>query len=475
MFIRPLPENKVYKGLDIATNKATPKERGDIPHHLLDFVDPSCEYSVSEFERDALQAISQIHSRNKIPIIVGGTNYYIQTILFHNKIIPSHPTPGISSSSSPDTPHPSLSTHPLLSQITSALAKSDLRTSTEDEVRAYAQSDDMWKLLKEVDPGMAVKWHPRADRKIRRSLQMGLFQELLDMREKVLAGEVVGSTGSEQVSSFANQNAANVLSEFSESKGEETLVDDDNVSISSRTSTSSSDTKPQYTRGILQAIGFKEFHPYFTYLSSHPLPPADDPRLQELLAQGVEDMKRATRNYARRQVAWMRNRLVGMVRREMGILGREEEGEAKGVGTKAGIYLLDAGGRAFLVLGVLGVVEREGAMFHLPSWSTQVLTPSLTLTRTFLSSSPFPHPTSTSETASNLLTPLLTKPDKQPWRKYVCDVCLDDQGQKRVLNGPAEWEAHLRSKQHRKSTGVGRGRGRGRGGGEGGGGEGLNA
>ncbi|KAJ3041890.1 hypothetical protein HK097_002158, partial [Rhizophlyctis rosea] len=354
---------QVYKGLDIATNKATPAERGNIPHHLLDFVNPSREYAVKDFMQDATEAISSIYSRSKIPIIVGGTNYYIQSLLFHNKTIPSTslppPSSSISSSSTP-TPHPSLTSHPLTPKIAEALTLSDPRTRTADQVKQYAQTDEMWNLLKEVDPGMAEMWHPRADRKIRRSLEifyttgkthsewmaeqkaaaegskselryrtivfwlyadpqvlyprldsrvdemskMGLFQELLDMRAKVLAGKVAGSA--------FNPTASSSIDEISE-------ADHDDSKSDTSSTTSSPDADPQYTR-------FKEFHPYFTLLSTKPT----DPQLSLLQSQGVEEMKRATRQYARRQISWIKNKLAGEV------LGEMEGG-------KAGFYLLDAG------------------------------------------------------------------------------------------------------------------------------------
>ena len=77
---------QVYKGLDIITNKVTPEERASIPHHLLDFVEANEKFSVVEFKTIALDAISDILARQKVPIIVGGTNYYIESLLWENLI-----------------------------------------------------------------------------------------------------------------------------------------------------------------------------------------------------------------------------------------------------------------------------------------------------------------------------------------------------------------------------------------------------
>ncbi|KAJ1558130.1 tRNA dimethylallyltransferase, partial [Cladochytrium tenue] len=79
---------QVYKGLDIVTNKVTPAEREAAPHHLLDFVDPGeAEYSVIQFERDALAAIGDIRSRGRVPVLVGGTHYYIQAVLWDSTLV----------------------------------------------------------------------------------------------------------------------------------------------------------------------------------------------------------------------------------------------------------------------------------------------------------------------------------------------------------------------------------------------------
>ena len=81
---------QVYKGLDIITNKVTAEERAIIPHHLLDFVEANEKFSVVEFKTLALDVIADILKRQKIPIIVGGTNYYIESFLWDSLIDEKH-------------------------------------------------------------------------------------------------------------------------------------------------------------------------------------------------------------------------------------------------------------------------------------------------------------------------------------------------------------------------------------------------
>lgn len=72
----------IYETLDIGTAKPTNAERAAAPHHLIDIVPPERKFSVSEYEFAALNAIKSIRSRGGIPIIVGGTGFYINSILY---------------------------------------------------------------------------------------------------------------------------------------------------------------------------------------------------------------------------------------------------------------------------------------------------------------------------------------------------------------------------------------------------------
>ncbi len=71
----------VYKGFDIGTAKPTPEERQGIKHYLIDIVDPTYDYSVVQFVKDAEKAITEIVSQGKLPIITGGTGLYLKGLL----------------------------------------------------------------------------------------------------------------------------------------------------------------------------------------------------------------------------------------------------------------------------------------------------------------------------------------------------------------------------------------------------------
>ena len=72
---------QVYRGLDIGSGKITTREMKGIPHHLLDICNPKRAYSVAHFQRDGRKAIRHILARGKLPIVVGGTGFYVDALL----------------------------------------------------------------------------------------------------------------------------------------------------------------------------------------------------------------------------------------------------------------------------------------------------------------------------------------------------------------------------------------------------------
>ncbi len=74
----------VYKKLNIGTAKPTEEERGGIPHHMIDVVEPTETFSVSDFERLALPVVEDILSRGKVPVLCGGTGFYMNAVLYRS-------------------------------------------------------------------------------------------------------------------------------------------------------------------------------------------------------------------------------------------------------------------------------------------------------------------------------------------------------------------------------------------------------
>lgn len=82
----------VYRGFDIGTAKPSAQEQIKVPHHLIDVADPKKGFSAAEFKRLAVDAIDDISNRGKLPILIGGTGLYIDSLIFDYNFLPAGPS-----------------------------------------------------------------------------------------------------------------------------------------------------------------------------------------------------------------------------------------------------------------------------------------------------------------------------------------------------------------------------------------------
>ena len=73
---------QVYRGMDIGTAKISPEQRKGIPHYLIDLIDPRETWNVVRFQQEARKALAEIYGEGRIPILCGGTGFYIQALLY---------------------------------------------------------------------------------------------------------------------------------------------------------------------------------------------------------------------------------------------------------------------------------------------------------------------------------------------------------------------------------------------------------
>ncbi|MEO6761665.1 MAG: tRNA (adenosine(37)-N6)-dimethylallyltransferase MiaA [Candidatus Saccharimonadales bacterium] len=78
----------VYRGFDVGTAKPTAEDRAKVPHHLLDVADPKIGFNAVEFQRLAKEAINDITGRGRLPVLVGGTGLYIDSVIFDYQFLP---------------------------------------------------------------------------------------------------------------------------------------------------------------------------------------------------------------------------------------------------------------------------------------------------------------------------------------------------------------------------------------------------
>ncbi|XP_004346390.1 tRNA isopentenyltransferase 1 [Capsaspora owczarzaki ATCC 30864] len=142
---------QIYNALPIATNRVTLEEQERAVHHLLAHVDPFDEsYTVVRFRDEALAAIAQVHARGKLPVIVGGTNYYIEALLW--KVLLDE-VPGVEAGWR--------RMHDSAADLQKLLPNLD----EESPAALYAE-------LQRIDPVMASRLHPNSARKVRRSIEV---------------------------------------------------------------------------------------------------------------------------------------------------------------------------------------------------------------------------------------------------------------------------------------------------------------
>jgi tRNA dimethylallyltransferase len=79
----------VYRGMDIGTAKPSTQERAQVPHHLIDLIEPHQAYSVAQFVADASRLIDEIHARGALPLLVGGTMLYFNALLGGIDVLPA--------------------------------------------------------------------------------------------------------------------------------------------------------------------------------------------------------------------------------------------------------------------------------------------------------------------------------------------------------------------------------------------------
>ncbi|XP_043073942.1 tRNA dimethylallyltransferase isoform X2 [Puntigrus tetrazona] len=279
---------QVYKGLDIITNKVTEEEQAQCRHHMINFLDPLVSgYTVVDFRNKALSLIEDMHRRKKLPIIVGGTNYYIESILWNVLLV----TGGSDTESEKGVAFES---------------KTEL-----EKLGAL----ELHRRLKEVDPDMAAILHPHDARKLARSLQVFMdtgvpHSQLLEEQRGQDGGDCLGGPlRFKDPCIFWLHCKTNALDERLDKRVDQMLslgvieeLKDFHQRFNER---KIKENSQDYQHGIFQSIGFKEFHDYLTASED-----ISQEERNKLKIKGIEALKQVTRRYARKQNKWVRNRFL---------------------------------------------------------------------------------------------------------------------------------------------------------------------
>ena len=244
---------QIYKGLDVGTAKVTPEETHGIPHHAVDLLEPDQTFSVADFTALAGTLEANLSARGRLPILVGGTGLYVQSFLY-----------GV--------------------RFTAEKAPDGLREQLAAELAEKGPAA-LYEELKQVDPEAAAAIHPNNQVRVLRALEhyRATGRRLSEQKAASLPPErpyralVLGLDFPERAQLYRRIDLRVDL-----------MMEQDLLNEAKRVW----EHRDTY-KTAAQAIGYKEFFPYFAGESA--------------LAPCVEKLKQASRNYAKRQLTWFRH------------------------------------------------------------------------------------------------------------------------------------------------------------------------
>ncbi|MBQ9482688.1 MAG: tRNA (adenosine(37)-N6)-dimethylallyltransferase MiaA [Ruminiclostridium sp.] len=241
---------QIYNGMDIASAKPTEKEKMGIPHHLMDFLDPTEPFSVADYVVMARDVVSDIHGRGKLPVICGGTGLYINSLIDNIEFDDAGSDP---------------------------VYRAELNSIAAERGNGY-----VLEMLRKVDPEVASQLHENNLKRIIRALEVYKLSGKT-MTEQKAASRLHPSPYEpcmmmidhprEVLYERIDRRVDMMLEAGLEAEAREFFTHTDYVTAS-------------------QAIGYKELKPYI------------DGELG--LAECVETLKRETRRYAKRQLTWFK-------------------------------------------------------------------------------------------------------------------------------------------------------------------------
>ena len=243
---------QIYKNLDVGTAKPSEEERQGIPHYLLDFLPPETPYSVADFTAAADPLIRDITARGRLPLVVGGTGLYITSLLSGMAFAPEKTDPAIR-------------------------AQLQARADTEGGAALYAE-------LQRIDPDYAAQVHPNNLPRVIRALELfeATGRRMSDQRREARPAEAPYHA---LCLCLTCRDRAVLYSRIDRRVDE--MVENGVLDEARQVY----DHRDAY-RTAAQAIGYKEFFPYFEGTAN--------------LTECTERLKQATRNYAKRQLTWFR-------------------------------------------------------------------------------------------------------------------------------------------------------------------------
>lgn len=405
---------QMYKGLPVITNKIPMNERNGIPHHLLDVVELQEQpWTVRNFVTEAQRLVREIRSRGRLPMVVGGTGYYMHALLFRDALLEEE----IGGEEDFEEKN-----------------SSSFRDGEENPQFDLLDrpTDEIFAKLQEVDPDIASRWHPKDRRKIQRSLEIFLHtgrkasEIYREQQQKSLIPRPDEAHDFNQSNGVPGErmrydtlvlwlNADDlILKQRLNTRVRKMIADGllDEAAYMAQTEANlkSAGVLVDKSKGIWVAIGYKELACLLENRPEMVDGAGEGPLVPEA---EVEAIQAGTRQYAKRQSRYLRIRFANAIRTS------------------------NATARFFLLDGT-----------DLEHWQTNVYHNSENLVEAFLNGDDLPDPAHLSPSAARIFSTIADSHQNpgSGFHARRCDIC------RKVLMTEKEWEGHLRSNGHKKAV-----------------------
>ena len=242
---------QIYRGLPVGTAQPSPEEMRGVPHHLIGFLDPSQPFSVADYVRIASRKIREISARGKLPVGAGGTGLYVRSLLSGVSFAPEG-------------------------------GSEELR----EELRRRAEQEGpqaLWEELRSFDPESAARIHPNNVGRVIRAVEVYRLSGVT-MSERQKHSRDNPPPYDAAVIGLAFRDRTKLYEAID--RRVDRMVEDGLPDEAERV------FRTDCTQTASQAIGYKEFFPYF--------------RGECTLESAVEEVRRSSRHYAKRQMTWFR-------------------------------------------------------------------------------------------------------------------------------------------------------------------------
>lgn len=242
---------QIYKGMDIATAKPSSEEMNGIPHHLIDFLERDRAFSVADYVELANEKINEIHKRNRLPVIVGGTGLYISSLIDNIQF-------------------PDIKSDP------------EIRKRLEIESTRFG-NEKLFEQLKKCDPETAAELHPNNLVRVIRALEvyeitgrkLSEYKAESRLVESPYESVIIGLNYHDRQRLYDRINLrVDIMVENGLIKESREVFESGEM------------------RTAANAIGYKELIPYFENNAD--------------LQTCIDKIKQETRRYAKRQLTWFR-------------------------------------------------------------------------------------------------------------------------------------------------------------------------